>query len=117
MEKNGKNIISDFVKNWMQGAVRMNSAYIVSCVDQVKQVPFVGGIGVERGGGGIFENIKRLFLSASGGGLGIADLGSDVHSRLHMSTAALLDAIDAQPPPLLFQNIGFFLEFLNPKPP
>ena len=51
MEKNGKNIISDFVKNWMQGAVRMNSAYIVSCVDQVKQVSFVGGIGVERGGG------------------------------------------------------------------
>ena len=61
MEKNSKNIISDFVKNWMQGAVRMNSAYHVSCVDHVKQVSFVGGMGVERGDGGIFENIRRLF--------------------------------------------------------
>ena len=60
MEKNSKNIISDFVKNWMQGAVRMNSAYFVSCVDQVKQISFVGGMGVE-GVGGILENIRRLF--------------------------------------------------------
>ena len=101
MEKNSKNIISDFVKNWMQGAVRMNSAYFVSCVDQVKQISFVGGMGVERGGWGhIWEHTKTI-LSASWGGLGIADLGSDVHSRLHMSTAALLDAIDAHPPPIL----------------
>ena len=99
MEKNSKNIISDFVKNWVQGAVRMNSAYFVSCVDQVKQISFVGGMGVERGGWGhIWEHTKTI-LSASWGGLGITDLGSDVHSRLHMSTAALLDAIDAQPPP------------------
>ena len=56
-------------------------------VDLVKQVSFVG-----EGYRGVFENIRRLFWE-------LADWGSDVHSRLHMSTAALLDAIDAQPPP------------------
>ena len=62
MEKNSKNIISDFVKNWMQGAVSMNSAYHVSCVDQVKQVTFVEGLGVERGGLGAYLRTEEDYF-------------------------------------------------------
>ena len=46
----------------MQGAVSMNSAYHVSCVDQVKQVSFVGGLGVERGGLGAYLRTEEDYF-------------------------------------------------------
>ena len=59
MEKNGKNIISDFEKNWMQGAVKMHEILgdIMSLVlTRLNKFFFVG-----EGGRGVFENIRCLF--------------------------------------------------------
>ena len=56
MEKNGKNIISDFEKNWMQGAVRMHEILgdIMSLVLTRLNKFFLVG----EGGRGVFENIR-----------------------------------------------------------